>query len=117
MKLATMALFAFASAAAALEPLYKVNLHKLALIEEERLVTKYTDAIVADLYYSIVEEAKLGYTTFISELVECPADDAFNKKPQLYDLIISNVFAEMPKKFPDADISYDAATDVYTISW
>lgn len=117
-----LALFAslalvFASAPQEQQPLYKANLYKLAANEELRLIKEHTDAIVADFYSSIVAEAKLGYTEYLTQLRECPVGEAFNVKPAIYDAIIQRVFAEIPLKFPDADITYNEETNVYRVAW
>ena len=100
-----------------LQPLYKADLHKLALDEEARLIKDHTDAIIADFYSNIVNEAKMGYTDYVTQLSECPANNAFNTKPAIYDAIIHRVFSEMPLKFPDADITYNEETNVYRVAW
>jgi len=99
------------------QPLYKANLYRLAANEEARLIKEHADAIIADFYYNIVGEAKLGYTEYVTQLRECPAGDVFNAKPALYDSIIQRVFVELPLKFPDADINYNEETNVYRVSW
>lgn len=99
------------------QPLYKANLYRLAANEELRIIKEHTDAIVADFYSSIVAEAKLGYTEYLTQLRECPVGEAFNVKPAIYDAIIQRVFAEIPLKFPDADITYNEETNVYRVAW
>lgn len=98
-------------------PLYKADLQKLALDEEARLIKEHTDAIIADFYSNIVDEARLGYTDYVTRLSECPATALFNAKPAIYDAIIQRVFAELPQRFPDADITYNEVTNLYTVSW